>query len=190
MDVWYGGCMVWDFDTIPRYHTRLYSMQLMFHQWRNTVKSSALNKNWAAALQNKQNDLCAQQRLRSTWASTQSDQSSLSAWTNIGPLTTYWVHSKDWSDWVDAQADLSLHWAHMLFYWFCCAAAQIWKIQTPEECCVTVLKFEHYMFTIDREIHPKDVVGMADNVDPDLQEQSDQGLHCLLSHRPVCLKTG
>ena len=29
------------------------------------------------------------------------------------------------SDWADAQADLSLHWVHMSFCWFCCAAAQI-----------------------------------------------------------------
>ena len=31
--------------------------------------------------------------------------------------------SKDWSDWVDAQADLSLHWVHMPFCWFCHEAA-------------------------------------------------------------------
>ena len=31
-----------------------------------------------------------------------------------------------WSDWADAQADLSLHWAHMPFCWFCRALAQIW----------------------------------------------------------------
>ena len=30
-----------------------------------------------------------------------------------------------WSDWVDAQADLSLHLAHMPFCWFCHEAAQI-----------------------------------------------------------------
>ena len=28
-----------------------------------------------------------------------------------------------WSDWADAQADLSLRWAHRLFCWFCRAAA-------------------------------------------------------------------
>ena len=38
----------------------------------------------AAAQQNQQNDLCTQQRLRSAWASTQSDQSSLSAWRKLG----------------------------------------------------------------------------------------------------------
>ena len=32
-----------------------------------------------------------------------------------------------WSDWADAQADLSLRWAHMSFSWFCGAAAHIFK---------------------------------------------------------------
>ena len=39
--------------------------------------------------------LCAQRRLRSAWASAQSDQSSLSAWRNIGPLATHWAHRED-----------------------------------------------------------------------------------------------
>ena len=30
-----------------------------------------------------------------------------------------------WSDWVDAQADLSLRWAHMSFCWFCRVAAHL-----------------------------------------------------------------
>ena len=46
-------------------------------------------------------------------------ESLLSAWRNLGYLATHWVHSNDWSDWVDAQADLSLCWAHMPFCWFC-----------------------------------------------------------------------
>ena len=45
-------------------------------------------------------------------------------------MTTPWVlsyprmQSEDWSDWVDAQTDLSLRWAHMPFCWFCHEAAQ------------------------------------------------------------------
>ena len=39
---------------------------------------------------------------------------SLSAWRKLGSLATRWAHSKDWSDWADAQADLSLHWAHVI----------------------------------------------------------------------------
>ena len=66
----------------------------------------------AAAWQNQQNDLCAQRRLRSAWASAQS-------------LTTCWAHSEDWLDWADAQADLSLPWAHRSFCWFWCAASYL-----------------------------------------------------------------
>ena len=50
-------------------------------------------------------------------------ESSLSAWRNLGSLATHWTHSEDWLDWVVAQADLSLHWVHRLFCWFCCAQA-------------------------------------------------------------------
>ena len=49
--------------------------------------------------------------------------SLLSAWRKLGPSATHGVHSEDWSDWADAQADLSLDWAHMPFCWFCYAAA-------------------------------------------------------------------
>ena len=49
--------------------------------------------------------MCAQQRLRPAWASAQSDQSLR-------------------SDLADAQADLSLCWAHMPFCLFCHDAAQ------------------------------------------------------------------
>ena len=33
--------------------------------------------------------------------------------------------SEDWSDWVDAQVDPSLRWAHRSFCWFCLTAANI-----------------------------------------------------------------
>ena len=56
---------------------------------------------------------CAHRRVRSAWASAKSDQSSLSTGSKLGSLATHSVHSEDWSDWADAQADLSLHWAHV-----------------------------------------------------------------------------
>ena len=62
--------------------------------------------------------VCTQRRLGSVWASAQSNQSSLSAWRKLGSLATHWVHREDWSDWADAQADLSLHWAHSHFVGF------------------------------------------------------------------------
>ena len=33
-----------------------------------------------------------------------------------------------WSDWADAQADLSLRWVHMSVCWFCHKAAHTWKV--------------------------------------------------------------
>ena len=58
--------------------------------------------------------------IRPVWS-----ESSLSARRKLGSVATYWTHSKDsdqpghpqrlWSDWVDAQADLSLRLAHSNF---------------------------------------------------------------------------
>ena len=58
--------------------------------------------------------------IRPVWS-----ESSMSAWGNLGSLATHYAHSDDWSDWADAQADLSLRLAHRLFCWFCHEAAQI-----------------------------------------------------------------
>ena len=45
-------------------------------------------------------------------------ESLLSAWRKLGSLATYWARSEDWSDSVDAQADLSLRLAHTHFVGF------------------------------------------------------------------------
>ena len=73
--------------------------------------------------------LCAQRRLRSAWASAQSDQSSLCAQWGLRTQAFFMQLSSCrqgglWSDWADAQADLSLCWPHMPFCWFCHEAAQ------------------------------------------------------------------
>ena len=44
------------------------------------------------------------------------------AWVLSYPLS---VKRRLWSDWADAQPDLSLRWAHMPLCWFCHEAAQI-----------------------------------------------------------------
>ena len=58
---------------------------------------------WATSWQNQQNGMCAQQRLRSAWASAQSDQSSLSAWISY-PLSTQrrLIRLGRWPGWVFA----------------------------------------------------------------------------------------
>ena len=57
-------------------------------------------------------------------------ESSLSAWRKLGSLATHWVHSEDWSDWADAQADLSLCRVHtgMPFCFLSCAGSYIFPI--------------------------------------------------------------
>ena len=62
-------------------------------------------------------------------------ESSLSTWRKLGSSVTDWVHSEDWSDWVDAQADLSFGWAHstlLVLSWSgsftrCSCLKMIWK---------------------------------------------------------------
>ena len=73
-----------------------------------------------------------QRRLRSAWASAQSDQSSLFAWRWTGSL-------------ADAQANLSLCWAHMPFWWFCHATAQIaeYKMMQMKRFIVGLEIFKH-----------------------------------------------
>ena len=44
------------------------------------------------------------------------------AWVLSYPLSS---QRRLWSDWADAQADLSLRWAHRSFCWFCHVAAQL-----------------------------------------------------------------
>ena len=59
--------------------------------------------NWLVRPANTQISLC----IRPVWSA-----SSLSAWGNLGSFAFHWAHCKDWSDWEDAQADMSLRWAH------------------------------------------------------------------------------
>ena len=84
--------------------------------------------------------LCAQWRLRPACASTQSDQSSLSAqWVAKDPSFLH-VDSKDWSDWADAQADLSLLDTHS-FCWFCHVVAHFMKTKIWPARDTTQIKF-------------------------------------------------
>ena len=81
----------------------------------------ACNYKWATSWQNQQNGMYAQRRLRSAWASAQSDIRVFAVrmkepWVLSYPLSAQrrlW-----WSDWADAQADLSHCWAHRPFVGF------------------------------------------------------------------------
>ena len=71
---------------------------------------------WAALWQNQQSGVCAQRRLRSAWASTQSDQSLRCLHEKVWVLSYQLsAQRRRWADCADAQADLSLRWAHSHF---------------------------------------------------------------------------
>ena len=73
---------------------------------------------WAAKWKKATNWVCAKRRLRLAWASPHSDQSSLCAqWVAKVPNFLR-ADCEDWSDWMDAQADLCLPWAHTHFVGF------------------------------------------------------------------------
>ena len=66
---------------------------------------------------------------------------SLSAWRKLGSLATHWAHSEDWSDWADAQADLSLRWAHSHFVGFVMRRLIWWR---PWCVCVFLFRLMPY----------------------------------------------
>ena len=85
---------------------------------------------WATSQQNKRNGMCAQQRLSSAWASTQSDQSSLCAqWVarvprcrhvdREDPDQTVWMHRLIW-----VFAGHTGHFVGFVMRWliFCCSS--------------------------------------------------------------------
>ena len=91
------------------------------------LSAISLNRIWAAAWQNQQNDLCAQRRLNSAWASAQSDQSSLcTQWVTKDPRFLH-ADSEDSDQTGRMPRLISLHWAHRSFCWFCHVAAHLVK---------------------------------------------------------------
>ena len=64
------------------------------HQWKLSVHETPI---WAVAWQNQRINMCAKQRLRSPWASAQSDHSlrCLHDETMTRSSTTHWAHSED-----------------------------------------------------------------------------------------------
>ena len=105
-------CHQWYFTMLITLLFVLYLLLFIFFMF----SSSFCQAIWAAAQQNQQNDVCP------------------SDWPPI-LIRVFAVHSaKDpwflhadsedwWSDWADAQADLSLPWAPRSFCWFCHAVA-------------------------------------------------------------------
>ena len=66
---------------------------------------------------NQQNGKYAQRRLRSAWTSAQTDQSSLSAWRNIGSSATHWAHSEDSDRSVWSESSQGAHGILLVLSW-------------------------------------------------------------------------
>ena len=141
MAIWSGPCisvyhhsMVW----IPiwsrtQFHgiyipicTRFYQVKIGKKGVWNFGRRIAIS---TASWQNQQNCMCAHRRLRSAWASAQSDQSlrcpQRLIWVFAVRLKKPWVLSyplsaqrRLWSDWAYSQADVSHHWAYSHFVGF------------------------------------------------------------------------
>ena len=86
----------------------LSNSNLEFHE-RRTL-SGGNGKNWAGARQNQQEDIYAQGRLKSAWTSAHEKHLVFSY-----PLS---AQRRLWSDWANAEADLSLRWATCHFVGF------------------------------------------------------------------------
>ena len=96
------------------------------------ISTAILRNKWATSLQNQQND-CAPSELRSAWASAQSDQSSLCAQLVAKVPSFLHAESEDWSDWLDAQAHLSLRWAHSYIVGFVMSQLKCGQCQEQNE---------------------------------------------------------
>ena len=111
-------------------HTGAYILSYTSTYWHSLHRLVKLDledtqHHWVTAQQNQQNDLCAQQRLRSAWASVQSDQSLCCP------------HEETW-------ADLSLRCVHMSFCKFCCVAAHLLKT-----CLISRVIYFHHICKAD-----------------------------------------
>ena len=77
--------------------------------------------------------MCAQRRLRSAWVSAQSEQSLRCLQEeSLGPFLPIERKRGLWSDWADAQADLSLRWAHSHYAGFVMRRPKYIVLQTAK----------------------------------------------------------
>ena len=83
-----------------------------------------------------------------------------------GPKLSPWGQRRLWSDWADAQADLSLRWAQISFWWFCYEAAHL-------NTTVMIQSF------LDRQIW---TISVHQDQTAHEKGQFDKGLHCLPLH--------
>ena len=96
---------------------------LLYLPTRECIHSIEIFHIWATSWQYQQNGMCAQQRLRSSWASTHSDQRLRIHIKQTWVLSNH-LSAQQSSDQTGRMPRLiCLCWAHMPFCWFCLEVA-------------------------------------------------------------------
>ena len=91
--------------------------------------------------------MCTQRRLKSACASPSLIR--VFAVRSVGRTQASCWQRKLWSDWADAQADLSLRWAHMTFCRFCRALSQSFRCPHEETLHPWLSKVAQWRFWLD-----------------------------------------
>ena len=131
--------------------------------------------------------LCTEQRQISLGICPVWSESSLCAqWVAKDPNFLH-TDSEEWSDWADAQADLSLRWVHMPFCWFCHEVAHLrvrWRGQWRRGSSykgrlynVLKLTFDNRILRLLRLIHINMSLHTTKPTECPASAQSDQSLH-------------
>ena len=120
----WGRC-IYHRQTAKAQHSLCICGVLLFAHWMNELRESFTTQHYCPFFMTQSNEPPHNKTSKMACGCPGWSESSLSARRKLGSLVTHSVHSEGWSDWVDAQADLSLCWAHMPFCWFCHEVAQM-----------------------------------------------------------------
>ena len=93
--------------------------------------------------------MCAQRRLRSAWASAKSVQGLRCAPNGSLRTQAFFMRTAKTLIRLDAQADLSLRWAHKSFCWFCHEAARIVLLPCQTFVLQTETDYRYTCWTLD-----------------------------------------
>ena len=94
--------------------------------------------------------------IRQVW----SESSPCAQWVAMDPSFLH-ADSEDWSDWADAQADLSLRWAHMPFCWFLSRGGS-------ED-----VRFKYCMYNVDEKAMIRNRYNRIPHRSPDTKQESN-----------------
>ena len=107
-------------------------------------------------------------------------ESLLSVWRKLGPLSIHWMHNEDWSDWADAQADLSLRWAHTHFVGFVMLWLKCFLVIYNENQVAVISSCENWILWLIHVLKPLLKTIFIKNISKFIFTHVSRALHCLL----------